>query len=52
MATYFLSAARHLTLLESNAELIGLYEGKTGEEDERNKQLEKEINDINSEPYY
>ncbi|CAF0769926.1 unnamed protein product [Brachionus calyciflorus] len=51
MASYFLNAAKHITLLESDAELIGLVRSEK-EEDERSKILRKEIDELNSEPYY
>ncbi len=53
MASYFLSAAKHLTLLESNAILIGLFNPTNSEvKDERNDLLKAELNSFNSEPIY
>lgn len=49
MASYFLNAARHITLLESDAELVGLFR-REEEPDERSLLLEKEIEELNSEP--
>lgn len=49
MASYFLNAARHITLLESDAELVGLLR-KEDESDERSLLLQKEIKELNSEP--
>lgn len=54
MASYFLNAARHITLLESDAELVGLVrseEVKDVEKEERNKLMRKEIAQLNSDPY-
>lgn len=53
MASYFLSAAKHLTLLESNAFLVGLFDPQNNEEnDERNDMLQSEIKELNSDPIY
>ena len=57
MAAYFLNAAKHLTLLESDAKLVDIYKGDklpgdVLEEDERKANLNKEIREMNSEPYY
>ena len=53
MASYFLSAAKHLTLLESNATLVGLYDPRSNKEkDERSDLLQAEINELNAEPIY
>jgi hypothetical protein len=57
MASYFLNSAKHITLLESDAELIGLFdpeskENTDSEEKERYKLLKKSIEELNSEPYY
>ena len=51
MASYFLNAAKHITLLESDAELVGLIK-KEEEQDDRAKLLRREIDELNLEPYY
>jgi hypothetical protein len=58
MASYFLNAARHITLLESDADLVGLVRsedgdaGKDTEKDKRNQLMRKEIAQLNSDPYF
>lgn len=52
MASFFLSAAKHLTLLESNAIIVGPHGAADANGDERVVQLNKEIDELNSEPYY
>ena len=54
MASYFLSAAKHLTLHESNAGLIGLFDQDQSldRNDSRNILLKNEINDMNSESIF
>ncbi len=53
MATFFLSSAKHLTLLESNAKIINILRtSKEDEENERNKLFKKEIEELNAAPYY
>ena len=55
MASYFLNAARHIILLESDAELVGLVrseEAKDAEKDERNQLVRKAIAQLNSDPYF
>ena len=46
MSSYFLSAAKDLTLLESNAKLLGLVGGFIG------NLTKDEIKELNMEPYY
>lgn len=53
MASYFLNAAKHITLLESDAELVGtLRKDSEQEQDERARLTKKEIDELNAEPYY
>ncbi len=53
MATFFLSAAKHLTLLESNAKIINILQNsKDDEENERKKLFKKEVEELNQAPYY
>jgi hypothetical protein len=54
MASYFLNAARHITLLESDAELIALVrteDDKDIEIEERTQSIRQEIAELNSDPY-
>jgi hypothetical protein len=54
MASFFLSAAKHLTLLESNAKLVGHYwiNESNPDESERHRQLNQELSELNSQSYY
>lgn len=54
MASFFLSAAKHLTLLESNAKIIGYFwtNGLSSDESERNGELKQDTLELNSESYY
>ena len=49
MASYFLNAARHLTLLESDAELLGLHRPS---KDNPNDLFESEVETLNMDPTY
>jgi hypothetical protein len=51
MASYFLNSAKHITLLESDAELLGLYDIRVNEKDEpRDVSIKKEVKELNLEP--
>ena len=52
MASYFLSAAKHLTLLEANAILINTMMplDDKNETNERNLMLRRDVDELNSEP--
>jgi hypothetical protein len=58
MAAYFLNAAKHITLLESDAQLVDVYmmdkllSGDKTELDEYKNEIRKEVRELNSEPYY
>lgn len=49
MASYFLNSAKHLTLLESDAEVVGVVSTKNPSIDE---QVKAEIDELNSEENY
>jgi hypothetical protein len=58
MAAYFMNSAKNITLLESDAILIEIHrpsykkgEGIT-EESERQENFQKEVAQLNSDPYY
>ncbi len=51
MASYFLNSAKHITLLESDADLLGLFNYKVDENDKpRDMSLQKETKELNLEP--
>lgn len=51
MASYFLNSAKHITLLESDADLLGLFNYKVDENDKpRDISLQKETKELNLEP--
>jgi hypothetical protein len=51
MASYFLNSAKHITLLESDAELIGLYDTVITEADKpRDISIKNEVHELNFEP--
>ena len=54
MSAYFLNAAKNMTLLESDADLVEIYHGPSakGEEDQDKLKVHKEVHELNSEPYY
>lgn len=51
MASYFLNAAKHITLLESDADLVGLIKNEE-EPDEKAKLTKREIDEFNLETTY
>ncbi len=59
MAAYFMNSARNITLLESDAILIEIYRPMTKkkgetvtEETEHQEKFQKEVSQLNSDPYY
>lgn len=63
MSAYFLNAAKNITLLESDAQLVDIYrpdtrktqeekEEQVSEQKELAEKFNKEVKQMNSEPYY
>ena len=55
LASYFLNSAKHITLLESDAELISLVDPNdplANGDSETVQQLRKDMDVLNEEPYY
>lgn len=57
MASYFLNSAKHISLLESDAEFCSLFDPFNKEDNEGNvtinvELLQKSIDELNSDPYY
>jgi hypothetical protein len=51
MASYFLNSAKHITLLESDAEILNFFSNEASEKDnEINAALKKEVKLLNSSP--